>query len=187
MTRRVAIWVAVALAATPAWGHSFPPVHTVVVQVERDSLAILIGYRPGTGDSTERVIARVASQPQARRLAALKETMAAFALAPLSVEMDGKRLVPTSVHVKLGLDAGNGEPSVVLLATYALPVAGRLAISTKDPGTTRISWQDQGSCRVDLVHAPKQDRWFAGVASFLLTLHPPCATSSPSVAESPSR
>ena len=35
VTRCVAIAVAVSLAATPAWGHSFPPVRTVVVQVER--------------------------------------------------------------------------------------------------------------------------------------------------------
>jgi hypothetical protein len=186
MTRRVAILVAIALAATPSWGHSFPPVHSVVVQVERDSLAVLVGYRPGTGESTDRVVARVASQPSSRRLGALKDVMTAYALAPLTFTVDGTRLTPTSVEAKLGLDAGNGEPTIVLLVTYELPVAGQLAVTTRDPVGTRISWQDHESCRVDVVHAPAQDRWFEGVASFLLNLRPPCATSPRSAAASSS-
>jgi len=171
VTRRVAILVAVCLAAVPAWGHSFPPVRTVVVQVEKDGLSLLVGYRPGSGDATSNIVARAESQPKSRRREALRDVMEAYALSPLSVTVDGKPLYPTSVRAKL-LDEG-----VVVLVTYASPPSGHLAVLSKDPRTTRISWQDRASCRVDLAAAPAQDRWFTGVASFLLTLAAPCASS----------
>ena len=63
LTRCVAIGVAVCLAATAAWGHTFPPVRTVVVQVEDCEVVAMIGYRPGTGESTESVLARLANSP----------------------------------------------------------------------------------------------------------------------------
>jgi len=49
LTRCVAITVAVCMAGQLAWGHSFPPVRTVVVQVERCEVAVLVGFRPGSG------------------------------------------------------------------------------------------------------------------------------------------
>ena len=174
MTRCVAIVVAVCLAAVPAWGHAFPPVRTVVVQVEKAGLSLLVGYRPGSGDATANIVARAESQPKARRREALREVMEAYALQPLAVTVDGKPLIPTSVRAKL-VDEG-----VVVLVTYASPPSGKLAVISKDARTTRISWQDRASCRVDLASAPAQDRWFTGVASFLLTLAAPCVSSSPS-------
>ena len=96
-TRRTRRWTAVAvatalatsLAGPPAWGHTFPPVHTVVVQVERCELALLIGYAAGTGEPTERIIARAASQPKSHAVDTLRETLTAYALAPLTVLGDG--------------------------------------------------------------------------------------------------
>ena len=61
-TLGVATALATSLAGPPAWGHSFPPLHTVVVQVERCEIAVLVGYAAGTGEPTERIIARAASQ-----------------------------------------------------------------------------------------------------------------------------
>jgi hypothetical protein len=177
VTRCVAIAVAVCLASPTAWGHSFPPVRTVVVQVEADGLAVLVGYRPGSGDATDNVVARAASQPKSRVLDTLREVMEAYALAPLAFTLDGKPLVPTSVRAKLAVEQGTGRPSVVVLVTYKTPVAGRLAVVSKDARSTRISWQDRAGCRVDLGTAPAQDRWFTGVASFLLTLGAPCVPS----------
>jgi len=174
VTRCVAIALAICLAATAAWGHAFPPVRTIVVQIERAELVLLVGYRPGSGDATEAIVARAASQPKPRALAVLREAMQAYALAPIAVGVDGKPLVPTSVQAKLQLA---DRPSVVVLVTYKLPAAGQLAVTSHDPKTTRISWQDRDSCRVDLASAPAQDRWFTGVASFLLDLRRPCATS----------
>jgi hypothetical protein len=180
----VATALAISLAGPPAWGHSFPPVHTVVLQVERCEIAVLVGYTAGSGEPTERVIARAASQPKSHALEALRDTLAAFALAPLVVSVDGVPLVATAVHAKLGLDPGGTRPSVVVLATYALPAGDALAIRSNDPRTTRISWQDRASGRVAIERAPAQDHWYTAVASFLLPLAASggsaCATSAQS-------
>ena len=170
VTRCVVTAVAVCLAVSQAWGHTFPPQRTVVIQVERCEAAVLVGYRPGTGEPTEAILARVATQPKSQGLATLRAVMAAFAMAPLAVTLDGHALVPTTVRAKVGVEAGGARPIVVLLVTYAIPAAGRLEITSKDPRTTRFSWQDRGSERVDPATAPAQGQWFDSVASFLLSL-----------------
>jgi hypothetical protein len=157
-------------------------VHTVVVQVERCELALLIGYTAGTGEPTERIVARVASQPKSHALEALRSTLTAYAMAPLAFAIDGAPLVPSSVHAKIGLDASGTRPAVVVLVTFPIPSSLRggaaLAVTSKDPRTTRISWQDRSSGRVVLERAPAQDHWYASVASFLLPLAPATGGSS---------
>lgn len=171
LTRCVAIAVAVCLAGQPSWGHSFPPVRTAVLQVERCEVAVLIGYRPASGEATDTLLARIASQPKFQMLGAAKNMLAKEALAPLTISMGGTPLVPTEVRAKIGLDPGGTRPMVVVLVTYAIPVgAGTLSVASKDPRSTRISWADRNSGRIDLEHAPAQGRWFTGVASFLLSL-----------------
>ena len=186
VTRRMATLVAIWLAASTAWGHTVPPQRTVVLQVEKCEVAVLVGYRPGTGEATEAILARAQTGPKSQGLATLRAVMAAFAMAPLAVTLDGHALVPTNVRAKIGVEAGGARPIVVLLVTYAIPSAGRLAISSKDPRTTRFSWQDRGSQRIDLAAAPAQGIWFDGVADFLLSLAGPpgdsgCAASRSSL------
>jgi hypothetical protein len=144
-----------------------------VIQVERCEVALLVGWRPQTGGPTDSILARASTQPKSQMLETLRAVMAAFAMAPLSVSLSGTPLVPTTVRAKVGVEAGGARPIVVLLVTYAIPSAGHLEISSKDPRTTRISWQDRDSGRVALATAPAQGRWFDGVASFLLTLAGP--------------
>ncbi len=168
----LAIAVATALAAGPAWGHSFPAVRTVVVQVEGCEVAVLVGYRPGTGEATDTVLARVASQPKSKGRDALESILTGAALASLTFSVDGRRLVPTSVRAKVGVEPTGVRPMVVVLVTYELPPGHKLAITTADPRTTRFSWSDRASHRVDLVGAPTQGQWYDGVASFLLSLSP---------------
>jgi hypothetical protein len=162
--------VAIALAAGAAWAHSFPPQRSVVVQVEDCELAVLVGYRPGTGEQTQAMLDRIANQPKSRALAALEEVLGATAVAPVAISLDGKPLVPTSVRAKLGVEDGGARPIVVVLVTYALPAGHALVVSSKDPKTTRISWQDKSHGRADLAADPQQDRWHDGVASLLLSL-----------------
>jgi hypothetical protein len=186
VTRCVAIAVAVCLAGQHAWGHSFPPVRTIVVQVERCELAVMIGFRPGSGESTETLLKLIASQPKSQTLGAAKALLTTMAMSPLTFSVGGRPLVPTSVRAKIGADPSGQKPLVVALVTFAIPAAGgELAVSSKDPRTTRISWTDRGSGRVDPTTAPGQSRWYTGVASFLLTLAghtgvSACATSSSS-------
>jgi hypothetical protein len=157
-------------------------VRTVVVQVEACELAVLVGYRPASGEATDALLARVASQPKSHMQDTLEGTLSRHAMGPLAITVDGKPLVPTSVRAKLGIEPGGSRPMVVLLVTYALPRGGALSVASRDPRRTRISWTDRASGRVDLEHAPTQGRWFAGVASFLLNVTAPtgavCATTS---------
>jgi hypothetical protein len=166
-------------------------VHTVVIQVERCEVALLIGYAAGTGESTERIVARVASQPKSLVVDALRDTLTAYAMAPIAIAVDGKSLVPTSVRAKVGFDASGRRPVVVVLATFALPDGAGLTITSRDARTTRISWEDRASGRVTLGRAPAAGQWFTGVASFLLPLAPApggssCATSAPRTSASSS-
>ncbi len=195
MARRIITGLALAtvvamLASPPAWGHSFPAVRNVVVQVERCEVVLLVGYRPGSGEPTEAILRKVASAPKSHTADALREVLTTYAMAPLTVEVDGTRLVPTSVRAKIGVEPGGARPMVVLLVTFPLPAGRALAVGTKDPRSTRISWQDQRSDRVVISDAPAQGKWHAGVASFLLSLQGPpgdmaCATPPSSRSSSP--
>ena len=172
MTRCVAIAVAICLAGQLAWGHTFPPVRTVVLQVEGCELAVLVGYRPASGDATDTLLARLANEPESQRLIAAKSLLAQQALAPLTFSLDGKRLQPASVQAKIGVDPTGTKPMVVVLVTFAIPAGGNLAVTSRDAKTTRISWTDRSAGRIDPANAPGQGKWFTGVASFLLKLAP---------------
>jgi hypothetical protein len=160
------------LAGRPAWGHTFAPLRSVVVQVEACAVALLVGYRAGSRDEADSLVARVANQPKSHARDALRDLLAAHAMAPLAVTLDGAALVPTTVRAKLSSDAPGGRPMVVLLVTYSLPPGRSLAVAIKDPRSTRISWTDRRSGRVEISQAPAQAKFFAGVASFLLNLSP---------------
>jgi hypothetical protein len=175
----LATLVAVLLAVTPAWGHTFPKLRTVVLQIERCEAVLLVGYRPASGEDTKRVLSQASGDPKAN---ALRDVLAAEALATLSLSVDGKPLLASSVRAKIGVEPGGQRPMVVLLVTYALPPGGKLTLTSRDPKATRISWQDRDSGRLDPADNPAQDQWFDGVASFLLELrsNPSCASSSSS-------
>lgn len=164
--------VATTLAGQPAWGHTFPAARHIVLQVEPCELVVLVGYRPGSGEPTETILARAASAPKSQALDALRDVLAAFAMAPLTITVDGKRLMPTNVRAKIGIEPGGARPMVVLLVTYPLPMGKALEVRTKEARSTRISWQDRRSERVVISAAPAQGKWHAGVASFLLSLSP---------------
>lgn len=185
LLRHVALASVVAtLAYQPAWGHTFPAARNVVVQVENCELVLLVGYRPGSGEPTETILSRAASAPKSQQLDALRDVLAAFAMAPLTVALDGKRLVPTSVRAKIGIEPGGARPMVVLLVTFPLRAGGELSLATRDPRSTRISWQDRGAERVAISEAPAPGTWHTGVASFLLKLTGP---SGGSVCAAPKR
>jgi hypothetical protein len=192
LTRCVAIALAISLAGQSAWGHTFPPVRTVVLQVEGCEIAVLVGYRPASGEATDTLLARIAAEPRSHQLEAAKSVMAREALGPLSFTLDGKTLSPTSLRAKIGVDPGGTRPMVVVLVTYAIPAGGSLSVSSREPRSTRISWTDRSSQRVELDHNPGQAKWFTGVASFLLKLTGPpgasaCAATSSRSPDSHSR
>jgi len=182
----VATALAMTVAGRPAWGHRFPAVRTVVVQVESCEVVLLVGYRPGTGEPTEAILARAASTPKSQSRDALRDTLATYAMAPLAVEIDGKRAVPTNVRAKIGLEPGGARPMVVLLVSFSLEAGHTLAVHSSDPRSTRISWQDRDSHRIAIADAPAQGHSFTGVASFLLGLTSGGSCDSPSPSSRPS-
>lgn len=172
-----------ALAARPSWGHVFAPLRSIVVQVESCEVALLVGYRAGSREEADSLVARVANQPKSHAASAMRDVLAGFAMSPLTLTVDGRPLVPTTVRAKLGADSPGGRPMVVLLVTYALGAGKQLSLVTRDPRSTRISWTDRESGRIDLDAAPVQGKFYSGVASFLLNLTPTtggsqCATPS---------
>lgn len=181
MCATLATALATALAPSQAAAHTFPAARTVVVQVERCEVVLLVGYRPGTGEASDAILARAASQPKSLALDTLRATLTAHALGPLALAADGVALVPTAVRTKIGAEPGGARPMAVVLVTYALPAAKTLALASRDPRRTRISWADRASGRVEIASAPAQGRWHDGVASFLLSLRsggqPSCARS----------
>jgi hypothetical protein len=192
MTRLLlATALAICLAGPAAWAHTFPAARQVVVQVQRCEVVLLVGYRPGTGEATEGILGRASTAPKSRAREALSDVMSAFAMAPLTVAVDGQPLVPTAVRAKIGLEPGGARPMVVVLVTFPLPAGKTLAISSKDPRSTRFSWQMNGGDRVAISDAPQQGKWHSGVASMLLPLAAgatPCASTTPSSPpSSPSR
>lgn len=170
--------LAICLAGSPAWGHAFPEVRTVVLQVEPCHVAVLVGFRPASGAETTAILGKASSAPKSRGITALRDIMSTTAMAPLALSVDGKPLVATSVQAKLGAEPG-GRPMVVLLVTYVLPAGHQLVIASREPRTTRFSWADQHSGRVAISAAPAQGTWHDGVASFLLELEPGDTTCAP--------
>jgi hypothetical protein len=191
--RALALATLLAMAtAGPAGAHTFPASRTVVIQVEACEVVLLVGYRPSTGEASDGVLARAVGQPKSQGLDALRTMLAQQAMAPLSLTVDGKALVPTAVRTKIGVEPGGARPMVVLLVTYALPQGGMLALSSKDTRTTRISWADRSSHRVDVTRSAAQGKWFDGVASFLLPMAPStggpaCASPQPPPSRSSAR
>lgn len=185
LTRCVATLVAVVAAGQVASAHTFSPVRTVVVQVERCELAVLVGYQPGTGEVADARLARVSAAPRSQAVATARAMLTSQAMAALTIAADARPLEPIRVRAKLAIDPRSTRPQVLVLVTFALPPEARqVTLATREPGATRISWTDHGSGRVDLAQAPAQGRWFPGVASFLLGLRPrtgdlACARSTP--------
>jgi len=168
----VASALAIALAGGAADAHTFPPARTVVVQVERCELVLLVGYRPQSGAASDALLARAVGQPKSQGLAVLRSMLARQAMSPLQLVVDGRALVPTAVRTKIGAEPGGARPMIVVLVTYALPAGKRLELRSREPRTTRISWADRRSDRVDLERSATQGTWYEGVASFLLPMAP---------------
>ncbi len=179
MTRLLpATALAICLAGQPAWGHRFPEVRTVVLQVEACEVVLLVGFQPATGQETDAILGKAATAPKGYALDALKSQLTTHAMAPLTLSLDGKPLVATSARAKIGVEPGGSRPIVVVLVTYSLPPGRELALTSTEGRSTRISWQDRGSRRVAIPTAPAQGKWHNGVASFLLELTAPTGVST---------
>jgi hypothetical protein len=170
--------LAICLAGQSAWGHRFPELRTVVVQVEACEVALLVGFQPASGQETDLILTRAANAPKGLGLESLETQLTARAMGPLTLSLDGTPLVPTSAQAKIGVEPGGARPMVVILVTYALPAGRHLSLTSTQGKSTRISWQDRASGRIAIPAAPAQGSWHNGVASFLLELTAPTGVST---------
>jgi hypothetical protein len=135
------------LVAAPARAHFFPGERAVVVQAEEESAAILVTYRPPSGAMRDALEVDARWSGLGREL--VKAVLAERALAALSVRLDGARLVPEDVQVKLAEDAPGRRVVVVLLS--AKVGAGRHRMEVDVGDTAELSstrWLDRSRGRI---------------------------------------
>jgi hypothetical protein len=159
-------------------GHQVPGGRSVVAQVERCQLVLLVSWVPSAGAETDAIEAQarmgVGAVPGSGGTAAdpngrLRLLYASRALAPLSIQVDGESMAATSLDVKLVRDPPTStRVAAVALVTFDLPPVTRsVEIRNRDSHRTRFSWVDRSGGRFQ---APgmAQEKWSSGVASILL-------------------
>jgi hypothetical protein len=180
--RLVAAGVLAAAVATPvaASAHTFPETRTVVAQLEADTLVVLVGYQPGSGGEGVAMIAHAAEQPKGLGSHVLRAVLAARAVSPIAISVDGVRLVPRTAASKLFVDPpGSDRLAVAVMLTYDLrPGEADLALGIADP-RARVSWVNHGACARGSSEVWKPRSYVSGVASILLKLAPCEPPSSP--------
>jgi hypothetical protein len=191
-----ALAAAAVLVATPvaAWGHSSGESRTVAAQVEAGHLVVVVGYQPASGGAALAMVAYAAKQPKGTGSLALRAILAARAVGPLAVQLDGARVEASSVESKLFFDPpGSTRLAIAVMLIYDLPPRATALEVGIDDEITRFSWVNHDACArtVESVWPPRS--WVTGVAAFLLKVGgpdsgaSPCASSpSPSPSGSPS-
>jgi hypothetical protein len=176
----VAVAVAMPVAAS---AHTFPESRNVVAQVERDHLVVVIGYQPATGGTSLAALGQAAMEPKAAKSLALRAILAARAVSPLTITIDGTAAVAASTSVKVFVDPpGSDRLAIAILQIYDLPPrAVDVAIGIADPRTA-FSWVNRDGCQRETSSVWPPRSWVSGVASFLLQVAGPDAGVEPCVA-----
>jgi hypothetical protein len=160
-----ALLLVCALGAT-AHAHYVPADRMVVVQAEPEGVAVLITYRPASGERT------MLTGLQARhRRDVLTALLGVQAIAGLGLTADGAPLAVSSLSTKLVEDPpGTGRAVVVVLVTADRPAAAReLTVSVADLGEPqRLKWLDRSRGRVVESGPVAADRWLDGRSAISL-------------------
>jgi hypothetical protein len=160
-------------ASGVALGHRAPGGRSVVAQVDRCELSLLVSWTPPSGDETSAILADSARAPGPTAATTPGERLRALytsrALAPLSIRADGRPLAPRSLEVKLVRDPPRSSRlTAVVLVSFSLPPAAEtLEIANSDSHRTRFSWVDRSGGRFTSPGTPTS-QWASGVASILL-------------------
>jgi hypothetical protein len=152
-------------------GHTVPGGRTVVVQLDRREIALLVSWKPPPELARTLLEVSSAAPDPREHLASL---YSARALAPLRIAAGGKALVPRSIENKLVVDPpGSGRLSALVLVRFDVPKQARaIAIENRDARETRIALSDRSGGRFEVAPALAGRRWSTGVASLLLTPRP---------------
>lgn len=140
--------LAALLLAGVAAAHSLPARRSIAVQAEKDALVVLAVWTAPAGEpgAVFDLTAALASRGKAR--AALEARLAARALGPLRLMIDGEPLVPGALHTRLVEDPPrSGRHAVAVLAEAAIPAGAHEVTVTLGPtgDATRMSFLDRSS------------------------------------------
>ena len=141
--------LALLLAATRADAHFYPGERQVVVQAERDAVAILITLRPPSGIFADALELDARFSHGGDRL--IKAILAARALGALDIRLDGKPLSTSDVQTKLVEDPpGTRRRLVAVLISAPIPPgAHHLEVNIATPvEPTATLWLDRSSGRI---------------------------------------
>ena len=134
------------LVAGVAAAHTYPSRRSIAVQAEKDAVVVLAVWTAPVGDAGEAFDLSAVFSARGKARDALEAKLAARAIGPLSLELDGKPVDPASVRTRLIEDPPrSGRRAVAVLLEAPVPEgAHELAISLGATGdATRMTFLDR--------------------------------------------
>lgn len=153
----IALSIAVACAALPARAHGTNPARrSVAVQAEHDAAVLLVTWTVPSGDAglAYTGLAAWGRHGEAARRALTTE-LAAKAIGPLEIRLDGIAVHPKDVKVKLAEDPpGSGRLAAAVLLTVPI-----------DGGTHRLECSIRAAPEITLITGIDRSRGRASIAT----------------------
>lgn len=143
----VFIFLACLLLAGIAGAHSYPSRRSIAVQVEKDAIVVLAVWAAPAGEAGDLFDLGAAVTAKGKKTqAALEARLAAKAIGPLSLGLDGKPLEPASVKTRLIEDPPrSGRRAVAVLLEAPIPAGSHeVTVSLGPTGeATRMTFVDR--------------------------------------------
>lgn len=134
------------LVAGVASAHSYPARRSIAVQAERDAVVIFAVWTAPSGEIGELFEVGAAFAGRAKARAALEARLAAKALGPVTLTLDGEPLEPDSVRTRLIEDPPrSGRRGIAVLLEAKIPPGEHaLAVGLGASGdATRMNFVDR--------------------------------------------
>ena len=155
--------LALLFASRTGDAHVVPAQRSVLVQAEKSSVAILVTWTSSnTGGAEELLAEAIAGRRGGRAHKSLRAFVAARALAPVKLLVDGKPLSIENLSTKVVLDPNNtGRLGAAVLITANLPGDGANLLVRVAPGQgrTRLTWIDKSRGAVSAARPAKPGEW----------------------------
>ena len=156
MKRALFVLVIGLVAAATASAHTYPSRRSIAVQAEKDAIVVLAVWTAPADDvaavfelgAAMSGTAKNESQREEKTKAALEAQLAARAIGPIELSLDGAPLEPASVSTRLIEDPpGSGRRGVAVLVEAPIPAgAHAVEVSLGPTGeSTRMSFVDRSN------------------------------------------
>lgn len=145
----VFIFAALLAAAGIAGAHSYPSRRSIAVQAEKDAIVVLAMWTAPAGEAGELFdLGAALGAKGTKSLAALEAQLAAKAIGPISLALDGAPLEPTAVRTRLIEDPPrSGRRAVAVLVEARIPAGSHeVSVSLGPTGeATRMNFVDRSN------------------------------------------